>query len=123
MCFTAISGCGRWWGRPGEEGSHAFWERQLFHQAGREAWRGDEGLELLPALFGVFLGAAPRLDEITHHIFSQVVIDDVASILIVETNGLLGNRKRPHRITSQPLGGLLGIELAVQVPAGSFVPP
>src|SRR3989304_5871144 len=113
MCFTAISGGGRWWGRPGEEASHAFLERQLFHQAGREPWRGDEGLELLPTLFGVFLGAAPRLDEIPHHFFSQVVIDDVASILFGWAT-MMANLGFFIGVLIVALAiSLLGIELAV----------
>src|SRR5690349_21464283 len=52
--------------------------------------RREQMLEFLPPLRRVVCGAAARFDEVADHVLAEIVVDDVASILIEEPHALRG---------------------------------
>ena len=63
------------------------------------------------------LSAVPPCASIqrAHEILAEVVVDDVAAVLIDEAHALLGARRRHQRVLGQPRRRGLRVDLAVQV--------
>ena len=64
---------------------------------------------------------ALRLDERGDEILAEVVVDDVAPVLVEESGALLGPLRRHYRVSRQPVGGGGSVDLPVQIPTRRFV--
>src|SRR5262245_49827922 len=66
-------------------------------QVRRQPRRTEQAHELGPSSRWIAVGSAAALDVVLDQIFSQVVVDDVASIFVEEVCPLLGASRRQHR--------------------------
>src|SRR5687768_10005650 len=95
------------------------WARRILLEAGRQPWRRQQLSKFLPAARGI----APRcaFDVLRDHVLPEVVVDDVAAVLIEEADPLLGARARHQGVALEPGSRLYRVDLLVDVATGGLV--